>query len=726
MMSQSSSIQELKTPDFAGVVAQELGLRKQSVEAVIALLDDGCTVPFIARYRKEATGGVEDVAVSGISERVEFHRDFFDRKKVIFESIRDQGKLTPELRDAIEAATTRTVLEDLYLPYRPKRRTRATIAKERGLEPLADRMWEQEDTRGSPDEFAAAFVDAEKEVESLDDALQGARDIVAERIVETAQWRSEIRELTWKKGFFYAQAARGKAEENSKFTDYYDFSEPVSKIPTHRVLAILRGEKEGFISQNIMPDPESAKAVLCRYSVRNENSIWANQVRVAAEDAYDRLLCHQIATDIRGELKSQADLEAIDVFASNLRDLLMAPPFGTRPVMAIDPGFRTGCKVVVLNSTGRLLEQGVVYPTIPREDIKGTKKAFDGWFGKYPDIAAVAVGNGTGGRETFAVVRDYLKNHESDAKVVLVNESGASVYSASEVAREELPDYDVTVRGAVSIGRRLQDPLAELVKIDPKSIGVGQYQHDVDQKLLKQKLEDVVTSCVNQVGVDLNTASVSLLGFVSGLSGRLAKEIVARRDQDGAFVSREHLKSVPGLGKKTFEQAAGFLRIKGGNPLDDSAVHPERYTLVEKIAGDAGCRVTDLVGNVEAVRSVDIGRYVDESVGEYTLNDILAELEKPGRDPREDFEIVEFREDIQDIGALSEGMKLNGVVTNVTHFGAFVDIGVHQDGLVHVSQIADRFVRDPADELKVGQKVRVKVLEVDVERRRISLSIKDA
>lgn len=715
----------LATPDFASIIAPEVDLPERTIVAIIGLLDEGCTVPFIARYRKEVTGGAEDVAINLTMERLKFHREFFDRKRVILESIAKQGKLTPELQSAIEQAATRARLEDLYLPYRPKRRTRATIAREKGLEPLADRMWAQEDDAGDPDEIALQFVDTEKGVASVEEATQGGRDIVAERVVETAEWRARIRDLTWKEGCVHAQAARGKAETSSKFSDYYDFDEPVSRIPSHRIHAILRGEKEGFLSHRILPDPERARSILCR-QVLGCRSIWTDHVKQATEDAYDRLLSVQIATEVRAELRESADRDAIDVFATNLRDLLMAPPFGARPLMSIDPGYRTGCKVVILSATGRLLDHGVVYPTVPKEDIRGTEDALDRWFTKYPELAAIAIGNGTGGRETFAVVRRYMKSRDRRAVVVLVNESGASVYSASEVAREELSEYDVTVRGAVSIGRRLQDPLAELVKIDPKSIGVGQYQHDVDQKLLKQKLDDVVVSCVNRVGVDVNTASASLLRYVSGLGPKLAGAIVSHRDANGAFGDRNVLKTVSGMGEKTFVQAAGFLRIKGDNPLDNSAVHPERYALVEKMAGDLRRNVGELIGDSEAVRSIDIRRYVDDSVGVYTLEDIVQELDKPGRDPRDDFEVVDFREDVQEIGDLHPGMVLNGVVTNVTKFGAFVDVGVHQDGLVHVSQIADHYVRDPADELHVGQKVSVWVMEIDLERNRISLSMKKA
>ena len=713
-------------PDYAALIATELSMPPRSVAAVIALLDEGATVPFIARYRKEATGGAEDVVIAKTQELVTHHREFFERKKTILQTIHDQGKLTPELRAAIESATTRASLEDLYLPYRPKRRTRATIAKEKGLEPLAERMWAQADATGIPEEIAREFVNAEKGVDTPDDALALARDIVAERIVENAAWRATMRDLAWSRGQVNSQAARGKKDIKSKFSDYYEFSEPVARIPSHRFLAILRGESEGFLSHRIAPDGDQARALLRSLVLKKTPSIWRAQVEMACDDAYDRLLSHQLETEIRAELKLKADESAIDVFAANLRELLMAPPFGASAVMAIDPGFRTGCKVVILGPTGTLRDHGVVYPTEPQADIAGTHKALDRWFAKFADIACVAIGNGTGGRETFAVVNDYLKAHGKNITVVLVNESGASVYSASEVAREELPNHDVTVRGAVSIGRRLQDPLSELVKIDPKAIGVGQYQHDVDQKRLKEKLDQVVVACVNHVGVDANTASAPLLQYVSGLSARIAQAIVARRDAEGPFRSRSQFKKVPGLGPKTFEQAAGFLRVKGDNPLDNSAVHPERYALVERMARDQKQSVAGLIGDTKAVRAIDIKRYADDTTGLYTLQDIVAELEKPGRDPRADFEVTGFRDDVQKIEDLKKDMVLNGIVTNVTHFGAFVDVGVHQDGLVHVSKVSERVVNNPADVLHVGQRVRVRVLEVDLERRRISLSIRDA
>jgi len=704
-------------------VASDLSLPLRSVTAAVELFDAGNTVPFVARYRKEATDGLEDVALTGIQEKLKYRRELEERRAAVLESIGDQGKLTPALEKAVNAAETKTVLEDLYLPFRPKRRTRAMIAREKGLEPLAERMWEQFETAGDPQVAAAEYVDPEKGVDDPEAALQGARDIVAERIAETAGLRAMIRDLTRREGDMICRAARGKKDQRSKFEDYYEFTQPARDLPSHRVLAIRRGEKEGFLSYRIQPDPERARSLLASEVVGVRPSIWTGQARTASDDAYDRLLSVQIETDIRLELKQRADEEAITVFARNLRDLLLAPPFGARPVLAIDPGYRTGCKVAVLDATGRLLADTVVYPTPPRSDEAGTAVALDRFFAAHKP-EAVAIGNGTGGRETHAVVRKWMAGKDVRAAAVLVNESGASVYSASEIAREELPDKDVTVRGAVSIGRRLQDPLAELVKIDAKAIGVGQYQHDVDQKQLKERLDQVVESCVNSVGVDVNTASPSLLGYVAGLGPSLARAVVARRDESGPFGGRRDLLKVAGLGPKTYEQCAGFLRVKGGDPLDDSAVHPERYRLVKRIAGDLGLEVASLVGNARAVAGIDASSYIDDEVGRFTLDDILAELAKPGRDPRREFEAVDFREGVNEVKDLTEGMELSGVVTNLTRFGVFVDIGVHQDGLVHISEIANRFVTDPADELHVGQTVKVKVLAVDVARQRISLSIK--
>ncbi len=707
-----------------GRIATDTDVSIERVTAVVKLLDEGNTVPFIARYRKEATGGLDDGLVVAVRDRLGFHRELEDRRDMILTTIRDQGKLTPDLERDIKATTTRTALEDLYLPYKPRRRTRASMARDRGLEPLADRIDAQLETRGDPFTIAAEFVDPDNEVPDVDAALQGARDIVAERLAETAEIRTQLRDLCWREGVLASKAARGKKDQRSKFEDYYDYHERVSRIPSHRILAIRRGEKEGWLSYRISPETDHAVGMLARYAVGRHGSIWEEQMRLVVTDCWSRLLSVQIETEIRLNLKDAADAGAIDVFAQNLRDLLLAPPFGSRPLLAIDPGLRTGCKVAVLDGTGRLLDDGLVWPTVPRNDRDGTMKALSRWYDQH-SFEAVAVGNGTGGRETFAVVRDWAKERNVDVPVVMVSESGASVYSASEVAREEMPDQDVTVRGAVSIGRRMQDPLAELVKIDPKAIGVGQYQHDVDQKRLKERLDDDVIACVNSVGVDLNTASASLLSYVSGLGPTLAKGIVSHRDTNGTFRSRKELLKVPRLGAKTFEQAAGFLRVHGGHPLDETAVHPERYKLVEQMALDLKKDVADLVGQRDLLQAVAVERYFCDDIGQYTLEDILNELARPGRDPREEFSAVAFRDDVHNVSDLSEGMDLEGVVTNVTNFGAFVDVGVHQDGLVHVSEIAHRFVRDPADELHVGQRVQVRVKSVDQERNRIGLSIKD-
>jgi len=705
-------------------VGSDVDVDVHRVAAVVKLLDEGNTVPFIARYRKEATGGLDDGQVVAVRDRLGFHRELEDRRETILSTIRGQEKLTPELEKAIFAAVTRTALEDLYLPYRPKRRTRASMARERGLEPLAERMFAQLETAGDPMVIAAAFVDADSEVPDAESALLGARDIVAERLAETVDIRTRLRDLCWREGVLTSKAARGKKDQRSKFEDYYDYHERVSRIPSHRILAIRRGEKEGWLSYRIAPEADHAVGLLTRDALSRHGSIWDEQMRLAVADCWSRLLSVQIETEIRLELKDTADADAIDVFAQNLRDLLLAAPFGARSVLAIDPGLRTGCKVAVLDATGKLLADGLVWPTVPRNDRAGTLKALDRWHAEL-GFEAVAVGNGTGGRETFAVACDWARERGLAVPVVQVSEAGASVYSASEVAREELPDQDVTVRGAVSIGRRMQDPLAELVKIDPKAIGVGQYQHDVDQKRLKERLDDDVVACVNSVGVDLNTASASLLSYVSGLGPTLARSIVAHRDAKGTFVSRRDLLAVPRLGAKTFEQCAGFLRVPGGHVLDNTAVHPERYELVERMASDLNRDVSDLVGRPEILQTIATERYFCDDVGRYTLNDILTELAQPGRDPREEFSAVAFRDDVHDVADLTDGMDLEGVVTNVTNFGVFVDVGVHQDGLVHVSEIAHRFVKDPADELHVGQRVQVRVKSIDRERNRIGLSIKD-
>lgn len=714
---------------FARVLSEELELPPAAVERTLALLGEGATIPFIARYRKEQTGGLDEVQIGRIQERYEYLADLEARRKTILESIAEQGKLTPELEARLRATRSKTELEDLYLPYKPKRRTRATLARERGLEPLAEILWAQAETlAASREELARPFVAASNEVHDVEAAWQGARDIVAERIADDADVRAALREQALATGELVSKLAKGKEEdaEAKKFSDYFDHREPARTVPSHRLLALRRGESEGFLRVKLEVDREAQLAAMRARLRSNPRAALAADFERALADAYDRLLEPSVEVDVRLLLKERADAEAIRVFADNLRHLLLAPPLGPKRVLAIDPGFRTGCKVVVLDAQGNLLEDAVIYPHEPHKRDLEARRLLAALAQKYA-VEAIAIGNGTAGRETEALVRAMRRAGElpDGCLVVSVSESGASVYSASEIAREELPDKDVTVRGAVSIGRRLQDPLAELVKIDPKSIGVGQYQHDVNQPALKRALDGVVESCVNAVGVELNTASAQLLSYVSGIGATLAKNIVAYRAEKGPFSSRQELFEVPRLGPKAFEQAAGFLRIRGAaNPLDASAVHPESYDVVERMAADLGVPVAALIGNRDLLQRIDLRKYVDERRGEPTLRDILAELEKPGRDPRRSFEEIGFREDVTEFEHLEEGMILVGVVTNVTAFGAFVDVGVHQDGLVHVSELAHRFVKDPAEVVKVGDRVKVKVVKVDRERRRIGLSIK--
>ncbi|MFV2082336.1 MAG: Tex family protein, partial [bacterium] len=698
---------------------EELNLTTNQVLATALLLDEGATVPFIARYRKEVTGSLDEVAIRAIRDRFTQLRELDKRREAILRSLTERGKLTDELKEEILQAESMTVLEDIYLPFRPKRRTRATIAREKGLEPLADRIFAQDNI--DPAAVAEAFVDLEKGVDSVEDALSGARDIIAERVNEDQKARAGIRELFASKGLFRTKVVSGKEEEGIKYKDYFDFEEPVSKAPSHRILAMRRGEKEGFLILRIAPPEDEALAILESLFVRGEGAA-SRQVRMAVHDSYKRLLSISMETEIRLAAKKRADEEAIRVFAENLRQLLLAPPLGQKNVLAIDPGFRTGCKVVCLDRQGKLIHTETIYP---HQSEKGSSEAAARIITLCERfrVEAIAIGNGTAGRETEAFIRKL--DLPGEVQIVMVNESGASVYSASDTAREEFPDRDVTVRGSVSIGRRLMDPLSELVKIDPKSIGVGQYQHDVDQGALKRSLDDVVISCVNGVGVEVNTASKQLLMYVSGLGPQLAGNIVEYRNEHGPFRSRKELKKAPKLGPKAFEQAAGFLRIRDGeNSLDASAVHPESYHVVDAIAMDLGCSVPDLMQD-EALRNrIDLTKYVTDRVGLPTLNDILKELAKPGRDPREKFETFSFAEGIEKIEDVRPGMKLPGVVTNITAFGAFVDIGVHQDGLIHISQLSDRFVKNPNEVVKVHQKVNVTVLDVDLKRRRISLSLK--
>ncbi len=700
-------------------IAEELGIGAHQVTATVKLLDEGATVPFISRYRKEVTGSLDDVQVTAIRDRVIQLRDLDSRREAILKSIKEQEKLTPELEKEILAAETMAALEDLYLPYKPKRKTRASVAREKGLEPLAELIFKQSDV--DVDSEAANYVDSEKDVNTMEEALQGARDIIAEMINEDAQIRAEIRDLFMKKGLISSKVLKSKEAEASKFKDYFEWSEPIDKVPSHRLLAIRRGENEGFLSMDIAPEEEVAIDLIERQFIKSRNQS-GEQVQLAIKDCYKRLMKVSIETEVRVATKKKADDEAILVFAENLKQLLMAAPLGQKAVMAIDPGFRTGCKVVCLDKQGKLLEFTAIYPNEPQKDVVRAGETIKHMVEKH-SIEAIAIGNGTAGRET----EQFVKKLGLPASVIVavVNESGASIYSASEAAREEFPDEDVTVRGAVSIGRRMMDPLAELVKIDAKSIGVGQYQHDVDQTALKQSLDDVVMSCVNNVGVELNTASKQLLTYASGLGPQIAENIVKHRNENGPFKSREALRKVARLGDKAFEQAAGFLRIRSAsNPLDMSAVHPERYDTVEQMAQDAGCSVKDLMSSEELRKKINLNNYVNGDLGLPTLKDIMNELARPGRDPRDQFEAVAFAEGVNEIKDLKLGMTLPGVVTNITKFGAFVDVGVHQDGLVHISHLSDSFVSDPAQVVKLGQKVQVKVLEVDVARKRISLSMK--
>lgn len=707
--------------DHIRKIAGELKIQPRQVVATAKLFAEGATVPFIARYRKEATGSLDEVVVTNIRERLVALADLDQRRETILKSLTDRNLLTDALKAAVAGADSVTQLEDIYQPYRPKRRTRAIIAREQGLEPLADLLFGQQSTT-DPQAEALKFVSTEKGVADAAAALAGARDILAERISDDANARAKLRNLYWSEGIVKSKVLSDKKEEAAKFKDYFDWSEPVGKIPSHRLLAIRRGETEGFLMMRITVAEDSALILLEPLFVTGKGPA-AEQVRLAVQDSYKRLLGSAIEVELRLETRKRADTEAIRVFADNLRELLLASPLGRKNVLAIDPGFRTGCKIVCLDRQGKLLHNDVIYPTASSAgEVREAASAVLGLVKKY-EIEAIAIGNGTASRETETFVRAL----KLTMPIVMVNESGASIYSASEVAREEFPNHDVTVRGAVSIGRRLMDPLAELVKLDPKSIGVGQYQHDVDQSALKRSLDDVVTSCVNGVGVELNTASKELLAYVSGLGSVLAANIVNYRNENGPFKSRAELKKVPRLGEKAFEQAAGFLRIRdGAHPLDASAVHPERYDVVARMAGDLNCAVGDLLRDTGLRQKIQLPKYVTEEVGLPTLNDILGELARPGRDPRQKFEAFSFQAGVEKIEDLKPGMKLPGIVTNVTAFGAFVDIGVHQDGLIHVSQIADRFVKDPAEVVKVSQKVTVTVTEVDLARKRIALSMKAA
>ena len=705
--------------DNISKIAQELGLKESNVGSVVNLLDDGATVPFISRYRKEMTGSMDEVAVAFVRDRITQLRDLDKRREAILKSIENQEKLTPALEKEIQNAETLTELEDIYLPYKPKRKTKASVAKEKGLEPLADLIFKQNEINLTVE--ASRYIDEEKDVKSVEEALQGARDIIAEKVNEDQEARKAMRKLFESEAIIISKVIKGKEEEGQKFKDYFEWEEPVSKIPSHRLLAMRRGEKEMILTLDITPDEDRAIHLLEKQFVSGHNEA-SSQVELAVKDAYKRLMKPSMETEIRLLTKGKADAEAIKVFAENLRLLLLAAPLGQKNILAIDPGFRTGCKVVVLDRQGKLLHHSAIYPNAPQNQVMEAGAAIKHLCDVY-EVEAVAIGNGTASRETESFVKGL--GLPKSILILMVNESGASVYSASEVAREEFPTHDVTVRGAVSIGRRLMDPLAELVKIDAKSIGVGQYQHDVDQTLLKHGLDDVVMSCVNSVGVELNTASKELLAYVSGLGPQLAKGIVDFRNENGPFKDKRSLTKVARLGDKVFEQAAGFLRVRDAeNLLDRSAVHPESYPIVEQMAKDLDCTLAELTKD-HAVRSkIKLEQYITDTVGLPTLNDIVQELAKPGRDPRASFEVFQFDEGVNSPEDLRVGMQLPGVVTNVTNFGAFVDVGVHQDGLVHISHLSDRFVKDPAAVVQVQQKVKVTVIEVDIQRKRIAFSMK--
>lgn len=702
-------------------IARMLNVPMKGLVATIELLDEGGTVPFIARYRKEVTGNLDEVQIRDIEEKLSYFRELEDRRAMILRTIEEQGKLTDELRDRILATLDRNELEDLYLPYKPKRRTKATIAREKGLEPLALYLWTQEPGTQSLAALAATFISPERGVANGEEALEGARHIVAEMISENADFRKALRQMMFDEAWIVSAKVEGANDEQDKFKMYYEYREPVAKIPSHRMLAIRRGETENILYFNIELDSERPLAYL-KSKVLKQPGDWTPHLELAVQDCYKRLLNLSIQSEVRLELKQRADLEAIKVFRENLENLLLAPPAGQLAVLGIDPGIRTGCKIAVVDETGKFLDHSVIYPHQPKNDHIGSARILKELMANY-NVRAIAIGNGTASRETDSFVRDFFKAQSLDGVFsVMVNESGASIYSASDIARQEFPDLDLTVRGAISIARRLQDPLAELVKIDPKSIGVGQYQHDVDQGQLQKSLEAVIESCVNRVGVDLNTASWALLRYVAGVSERTAQKIVEYRNEKGKFRSRVQVMAVSGVGPKTFEQAAGFLRIRGGeNPLDSTAVHPESYPVVQQIAKANGISMEELIQKPELLNRVN---KEDLSVGVYTLKDILEELKKPGRDPRDKFVAPKFDEGVKELADLKPGMTLEGVVTNVTKFGAFVDVGVHQDGLVHISELSNRYIKDPGEAVKVGQIVKVAVLSADAKTKRIALSIK--
>ena len=701
-------------------IAKELSIRSQQVANTAELLKGGATIPFIARYRKEYTDSLDEVAIMKIRDSLDQLEALDKRREAILLSIEEQGLLTDELRKQLTEAGSLSELEDIYLPYRPKRKTRASIARNRGLEPLAKMIMAQ--NSGSVKAMAERFVDPEKEVENTDAALAGARDIIAEWVSEHKYSRSRMRWLFNRSAYIYSRIIKGKEEDGQNYKSWFEFSERIKSAPSHRVLAMFRGEKEGYLKISIEPDKEEALEILEKTFIKSNNES-AEQISMAVQDSYKRLLKPSMETEMKSDAKERADKKAIDVFVENARQLLLAPPLGQKRVLAIDPGFRSGCKIVCLDPQGVLLHNETIYPHPPQNEVGPAIKKVSSLVDAYK-IEAIAIGNGTAGRQTEKFVKSIRFNR--DVMAVMVNESGASVYSASKVARAEFPDYDITVRGSVSIGRRLMDPLAELVKIDPKSIGVGQYQHDVNQNDLAKSLEDTVMSCVNNVGVEVNTASKQLLSYVSGLGPSLAGKIIAYRDEQGPFSSRAEFMKVSGFGAKAFEQAAGFLRLRDAkNPLDASAVHPESYKVVAKIIASKNTTLEEFISNENLRKEVDLKNFVTDKTGLPTLKDIMDELSKPGRDPRQKFDLFEFAVGVNSMEDLREGMVLPGIVTNITAFGAFVDVGVHQDGLVHVSQMADRFIKDPNEIVTLNQKVDVKVMDVDMQRKRIGLSMKN-
>jgi protein Tex len=711
----------LLSPEVLLHISKILSLPLHGVVAVIELLDEGGTVPFIARYRKEVTGNLDEVQIRDIQEKLAYFRDLISRRETILTSIGEQGKLTTELKARIETTLDKAELEDLYLPYRPKRRTKATVAREKGLEPLALYLWNQQVTSQPLTDFAATFVDEQREVASVEAAIEGARHIVAEMISEEPLLRKALRQAMFDEGVIVSRKTSDGIDEQDKFKMYYDYREPVRIIPSHRMLAVRRGESEKILYFLIDLDSARAHSILRSHVLRGEGD-WTPQLELAIEDSWNRLLNSSIQGEIRLELKTRSDADAIQVFRDNLHNLLLAPPAGPISVLGIDPGVRTGCKIAVVDETGKFLASDVIYLQTSKSALEAGARTLEGLL-KTHNVRAIAIGNGTASRETDAFVREFLQERGIDTIfIVTVSESGASVYSASDVARQEFPDLDLTVRGAISIARRLQDPLSELVKVDPKAIGVGQYQHDVDQRHLQQSLESEIESCVNRVGVDLNTSSWTLLRYVSGVTERIALNIVSFRNEHGRFRSRKQLRDVSGVGPKTFEQAAGFLRIRGGdNPLDMTAVHPESYEVVEEISQSLNMPVAELIKHPAALSSLDRSSL---SAGSYTVADILEELRKPGRDPRDSFVAPAFSDKVRELSDVQEGMVLEGIVTNVTKFGAFVDVGVHQDGLVHISELSNRFIKDPSEAVKAGQIVKVKVLSCDLKTKRIGLSIK--